>query len=406
MDFGHHYTYAVSPNLEILAVITWPSDSNAAGKLHLIDLDTWTDTPIDSRIESYVSDLAFSTDGNSLYWVAAQGILRVYQVYRYDLANGDLSAIAQLPSSFFPWSQRLVSGNVIIFGVSTDTDGLTEDVPRVLIIDPARGHITSDIRLDAVKAGQFQEQLMNVTPSAPEESGQFVSYGPGLAWDLNRKVLYIAHADEDKITVVDLVKRRVVKQIPIHVRQPLLQWIADSLAPDVEAKGGPWLGARVLLSGDGERLYVFHEKTEMGISKPVDLHVIATDGMREIAHLIELLTDFTLTPDGKSLLVVKGEVDKSYGFDEMVSRDVYVLDAESLQERAHIRIDQVDQLWFDGFSPDGRYAYLRGSSGQWIEGSGWRNWQTGWQLLDLSSYRLLSAGKSESMFGALIHVGP
>lgn len=198
-------------------------------------------------------------------------------------------------------------------------------------------------------------------------------YSPGLAWDLDRKLLYIAHADDDKITVVDLLKGRVVTQAQIQARQPLLQWIADSLAPAAEAKGGPWLRVRAILSSDGKRLYFFREKTEMDISKSVDLRVITTDGMREIGHLNDPLTDFALTPDGKSLLVVKAEVDKSYGFDSMVSRDVYVLDSESLKERTHIRIDQVDQLWFDGFSPDGRYAYLRGSSAHWVEGSGWRN---------------------------------
>jgi hypothetical protein len=52
MDFGHHYTYTTSPDRKILAVITWPSDWSTAGKLHLIDLDTWTHTPIDSQIDS------------------------------------------------------------------------------------------------------------------------------------------------------------------------------------------------------------------------------------------------------------------------------------------------------------------------------------------------------------------
>jgi hypothetical protein len=412
IDFGHHYTYAISPNRKILAVITWPSDLNGSGKLHLIDLDTWTDTPEDLRIDNYVSDLTFSADGKKLYWTMptvrdpARGILRDYQLYRYDLASRQLSAAAQLPSSFFPWSQRLSLGNVAIFGVPTSADGLTEDMPRVVIVDSARNRIMSDTRLDAVKAGQFHEQIMNATPSTGEEAWQYVSYSPGLAWDLDRNVLYIVNPDDDRITAVDLLKGSVVKQAQIRARQPLLEWMSDLLVPAAKAKGGPWLGARVMLSRDGERLYVLREKTEMGLPEPVDLRVIATNRMREIAHINGLLTDFSLTPDGKSLLVVKAEVDKSYGFDALVSRDVYVLDAESLQEHTHIRIDQVDQLWFDGFSPDGCYAYLRGSSAQWIEGSGWRNWRTVWQLLDLNSYHLISAGESESSYGALLHIAP
>jgi hypothetical protein len=144
----------------------------------------------------------------------------------------------------------------------------------------------------------------------------------------------------------------------------------------------------------------------MDLLKASDLQVIAIDGMREINHLDKLLTDFALTPDGKSLLVAKGEIDKSYGFDMLVNRDVYVLDAETLRERIQVRIDQVDQLWFDGFSPDGRYAYLRGSLAQWVEGGGWRDWRTVWQLLDLNSYRLISAGESGSRYGVLLHIAP
>ena len=412
IDFGHHYTFAVSPTRKILAVIIWPSDLGAGGKLHLIDLDTWNDGPTDVRIDNHVNDPTFSADGRTLYWTMptgrdpAHGMPRDYQLYSYDLESQQLSVNAQFPSSFMTWFQHLSSGNLAIFGVPTDLNNLTEDAPHLFIVDPARNSILSDIRLDGVKAGQFHEQVMDATASAQEESRQYVMYSPGLAWDLDRKVLYIAHAHDDKITVVDLLKGSVVKQAQIQVRQPFLQWIADSLAPVAEAKGGPWLGVRLLLSSDGKRLYVFREKTEMGISKPVDLRVIATDEMREISHLNDLLTDFALTPDEKSLLVVKAEVDESYGLDSTVSRDVYVLDSETLQERTHIRVDQVDQLWLDGFTPDARSAYLRGSSAQWVEVSGWRNWQTTWQLLNLSSYRLISAGESGSHYGALLHIVP
>jgi len=413
IDFGHHYTYTASPDRRMLAVITWPSGSNnAGGTLHLIDLNTWTDMPADVSIDDYVGELTFSADGKTLFWTApaaydpAHGMPRDYQLYRYDLDSRQLSANTQFPLSFIPWSQRLASGNVAIFGIPTDPNNLAEDVPHVLIIDPMSNRIAADVRLDGVKAGQFREKMTNVTLSAQEESWEYVMYNPGLAWDLERGVLYVVHSDDDKVTVFDLAKGTVVQQSHIRPQQSFLKWISDSLAPTAEAKGGPELGARVILSRDGERLYVFSQETEMGLLKTTGLRVIATNGMREISHLDELLTDFALTPNGKSLLVVKGEIVRLYGFDMMVNRDVYVLDAETLQERIHLRVDQADQLWFDGFSPDDRYAYLKGSSAQWVEGSGWRNWRTTWQLLDLNSYRLIPASESGSIYGDLLHIVP
>jgi DNA-binding beta-propeller fold protein YncE len=412
IDFGQHYTYAVAPDHKTLALITWPSDLGAGGKLHLIDLSTWMDLPTDLRIDDYVSELTFGADGKTLYWTIpigrdpAHGMPRDYQLYRYDLDSRQLSTITQLPSSFIPWSQRLSSGNIAIFGIPTDPNNLADDAPHLLSIDPAGNRIVADFRLEGVKAGQFREQATNATATAQEESWQYVMYNPGFAWDLDRNVLYVVHADDNKVTVVDLVNGTIIKQTKIRPSQSTLEQISDSLAPAVEAKGGPQLAARVILSRDGKQLYVLSQKNEMDLLTSSDLRVITTDGMREINHLDELLTDFALTPDGKSLLVVKAEIDNSHGFDMPVNRDVYVLDAETLRERIHVRIDQVDQLWFDGFSPDGRYAYLRGSSAQWVEGSGWRNWRTMWQLLDLDSYQLISAGESRSMYGALLHIVP
>ena len=177
IDFGHHYTYAISPNRKILALITWPGDSRVGGILHLINLNTWTDTPADLRFDSYVNELTFGEDNRTLYWTIpteydlAHGMPRHYQLYRYDLVNRELSAVAQLPSAFLLWSQRLSSENVAIFGIPTSADGLTEDVPRVLIVDSARGHIISNIRLDAVKAGQFHEQTINATPRRVRRHG-------------------------------------------------------------------------------------------------------------------------------------------------------------------------------------------------------------------------------------------
>lgn len=305
-----------------------------------------------------------------------------------------------------PWSQRLSLGKVAIFGIPTDPNNLSKDAPHLLIVDTSKTQVVAEVPLDGVKAGQFYEQATNTTPTVQGESGQYVMYNPGLAWDLERSLLYVVHPDEDKITVVDLPKGVVIVQTPIRPSQSLLEWISNSLVPAAEAKGGPELNVRVILSRDGERLYVFSQENEMGLLKVAHLRVIATNGMREMNHLDELLTDFALTPNGKSLLIVKGEIVTSHGFDMIVNRDVYVLDAQTLRERIHVRVDQADQLWFDGFSPDGSYAYLQGSSAQWVEGSGWKDWRTMWQVLDLNSYHLISAGESRSNYAALLHMVP
>lgn len=413
INFGHHYTYAASPDRKTLAMITWPNGSNnAGGTLHLVDLDAWTDTSTDVGLDDYVSALTFSADGKRLYWTKptvrdpAHEMPRDYRLYQYDLDSRQLSTISQFPSSFMPWSQRLSSGKIFIFSVPTDANNLAEDVPHVLIIDPEKNRIAADVRLDGVKAGQFYVQTTNVTPTAQGESGQYVIYNPGLAWDLERGLLYVLHPDEDKVTVVDLAKGAIIEQTPVRSSQSFLEWISDLLAPRAEAKGGPEITKRAELSPDGKRIYVLSQDSEAGLPKKANLRVIATDGMHEISHLDELLTDFALAPDGESLLVVKGETVSSYGFDMIVGHDVYVLDAETLQERVHISVDYADQLSFAGFSPDGGYAYLSGASAQWVEGSGWRDWQTTWLLLDLNSHRITPKVEIGSSYAVLLPIAP
>lgn len=415
INFGHHYTYAVSPDRKTLALIIWPSGSNIGGVLHLVDLDAWTDTLTDLDMDVFVGDLTFGADGKTLYWTmptaqdATHGIPYGYQLHRYDLESRQLSAIVQFPLSFTPWGQQIIqlsAGNIAIFVVPTDSNNLAEDAPHVLIVDVVKNRITADIRLDGVKAWQFFEKERVETCLGQERVGQYVIYRPGLAWNLEDNLLYIVHAQDEQVTIVDLVKGAVTQQTEIRPHHSVLGRLFEALVPVVEAKGGPEAEARAVLNREGERLYTFRQTTECGALIATNLQVVATGNMRAIGHLDERLTDFALTPDGKSLLVTRGETVNTYGFEMMVTRDIYILDAETLQERAHVRVDQVDQLWFDGFSPDGRYAYVRGSSARWVEGSGWRDWRTTWQLLDLSTYRLIPAGETGGSYAVLLHLFP
>ncbi|MGI8854978.1 MAG: hypothetical protein ACR2JW_04445 [Thermomicrobiales bacterium] len=195
LDFAHHYVQTVSPDGRTMAAILWPSgSSNRGGVLHLIDLTSWVDTATAVSFDDYVAGLVFSPDGQALYWAgstrhdAAHGIGQEYALYRYGLAHSDLHEVTRFPSSFTPGflataARFLHSGaRLAIYGIPTDTDNLAEDVPHLLIVDLAGERLAADLRLNGVKAGQFRE-------SGP----LYAMFSPGLAWDLARERLYIAH---------------------------------------------------------------------------------------------------------------------------------------------------------------------------------------------------------------------
>jgi hypothetical protein len=244
INLGSLYTYAVSSDRKTLAMIIWPSSSAIKGTLHLINLDTWQDTPADLRLDDYVSELTFSADGKMLYWVTSHDPMilmqRDYQVYRYELETDRLSPITQLPSTFVPWSHHLSEGRLALLGIPNDSKGLTTAAPQVLMIDPSKNEIASTLRLDGVKAGQFFE-------IAQTESGEYVTYRPGLAWDPEGKLLYVTHADDDQVTRVDL-NRATIQQTHIHPQHSALDWL---LTPSVEAKGGMSSEARAVLNRRG-----------------------------------------------------------------------------------------------------------------------------------------------------------
>ena len=427
ISFGHHYAYVVSRDRQTLAVIAWPSgSSNLRGTLHLIDLNTWSETVEELRLDNSVSDLAFDAGGKALYWMtpAPRYDVPAFELRRYDLERHELSVIAEFPASFAPWqSHRLSSGELAIFGVPIDSNYFTTDAAHVLFVDPAANNIAADVRLEGIKAGQYCEQAEPLSGSS--KYTRCISYFPGLAWDTRHGFLYAAHADEDEITVVDLITGSVTKQsIGSHASLEAISGVPESAVVHESRLG---FDERAVLSDDGERLYLFSQATEGGGLKTASLQVVATggmfslgpldellsnfpgvsSGMRQVVQLDGLLTDFALTPDEQSILVAKGEIASPFGFEMSVTADIYVLDAETLEERAHLVVPQANQLQFDGFSPDGRYAYVRGSSAQWVEGSGWRGTRgTVWYVIDLNSDTLVSTVEIKGGYADLLQMVP
>lgn len=413
IDFGHHNTYTVSPDGRTLALITWPSGlHNRGGALHLLELSTWELTTTEITIDDYVAPLRFGADGHTLYWTqaarrdAAHGIPQDYELYRYDLDGGQLTAVTSLPHSLIPWEmQRLSSGKQLaIYGIPTDTNNLVEDTPHVLLIDLAAGNIAADIPLEGVKAGQFRVQ------AAAENEPLYRMVQPGLAWDLERDLLYVAHAEEEKVTVVDLVKAEISSQTDVQAQQSLLDRFLSLGVQVAEAKIVPGTDKQAALSPGGRILYTVGLYREMQLAEdgggwvyqetPLGLQVIAAEKLTEMQRLDIPVTDLALSPDGQWLLL-SSAYDKTSpdGGVERVHHGLYLVDTTNLTVAAHLMPES--EVYLQGFSPDGRHAYLSTATSDWL-GDHYGNWRSTWYVLDLQSGQFIAERTSPSGYFNLI----
>ena len=401
IDFGHHYTRALSHDGRTLAMITWPNGmDNLGGVLHLVEMPAWTDHVTDVTFNYFVGTLLFSPDGKKLYWYAptrtdpTHGLPRDYKLYRYDLGSEVLTEVMQFPTSFEPWEMHLLDAGsrMAIYGLPTNPENLVGDVPHVLLVDLDTGRLTADVRLEGVAAGQ-----MRVDTTGTNEI-PYRSFRPGLAWDVGRSLLYVVHADSDRITVVDLAKGKVRQQADIRPAQSSLELLLGWLATPAQAKVVAGTEKWATLDPEGKRLYVVGLRSEFERKQdsqewtsrqiPLGLQVIATDDLTVQQRLDLAVNDLAFSPDGKWLLLTSAyDVTGADGQLERVTGGVYLVDANTLQVADHLLPDS--EVWLHGFSADGRYGYVSTATSEWL-GDHWGNWRENLHLLDLESGRFVA----------------
>jgi hypothetical protein len=307
ISLGHHYTHAFSPDGRTMAAFIWPVETGGAGwggRLYLIDLNDWTVADPGVEVEQNTGHLLYSADGQSLFWILESSTN--HEPYRFDTDSGTQETVAVFPSAFAPTELRLLRGGtrLAIWGLAVNSNYVADGFPHVIIVDLERDEIAADIEIPNVKAWQHQE-IDGGTVS-------YRSYQPGLAWDLKRELLYIAHADEDRITVVDLAAGAVKFQSDILLPRSLFDQIIDWLVPEAQAKGNPWTTKWAILNDDGSRLYVAgnHEEftqTEDGETdrtESSDLVIVDTQRIEEASRLsLGTIVSMQQAPDGRHLLI-------------------------------------------------------------------------------------------------------
>lgn len=319
----------------------------AAAGLALLNLQEWvTATVTFSQTSGWVGPMAFHPEGGHL--ALAHHRSSSEMLLLVDAEAGRVVAEERLPVRPSLVAYALDGSALVVYGVRRpDQPGSAHpDPPRVLLLDAETLHPLWWQPLPDVLDGEW---CLN----CPTEHAQRLQahWQPAVALSPGGDALYVVHADEERLTTVDLAGRSV-SSVPIAPAQSWLERLLARTARVAEAKGGT-AGAlkQAVISPDGERLYVTGEameaeEDEEGLwvteRSPLDLQVVEVDGGREIARRSPAVASpwsLQLAPGGQRLLI--------YGWEDGLPLTA-VVDAEGLETVARPGLEVVVSRRLDG----------------------------------------------------------
>jgi plastocyanin len=280
-----------------------------------------------------VGELALSRDGRRL--VAA--VIVDYSPANlhppawkvFDTADGRLLASVQNVEPGDPWEEWSVDADARRLYRLTYADGSGEAVsatgphPTVLIAhDLATGAEVGRVDLPEVRAGFWQSEEMVAIGGGEEPLMKELL--PALAVSPDDRLLVIAHADEDALTLIDTERMTVERTMPLARPVSMRSRLVDLLPlvpQSAAAKALEGTMLQAVFAPDGQRLYLYGVRFGVESGEPVfrGLGLRAVDvesGEIEATALGEAPIERVVpSPDGGSLYVAGPAIDAATAAD-------------------------------------------------------------------------------------------
>lgn len=329
-----------------------------ADNLHLVNVAAWQSRTAVLAGEGWVGPLVFSADGSRL--ALAYHTQAGTRILLYDTATG--AQLGQQSIAFRPALMAFTGERSLLLAGADDVDA--GEARGVAPPGPFTVQVLSDVTLSTLWSQTLPEILSGSWCTAacagPHGQRRTESWQPGVVAAPDGRFLYIAHADEAKLTTVD-VDGRAVQTVPIQAPQSWLERLLSLTANTAAAKSLMDGAAKsAALSPDGSRLYLagtaWHaEDDDAGQAQQADhlgLQVVDVATGHLLAARETTAEQLRLTPDGQYLLL-DGWQENGRWFE--------VWDAASLERITRLEDREVTAVPL----LDGGYALLAGtSSGQ------------------------------------------
>jgi hypothetical protein len=261
----------------------------SAEKLHLLDLQAWRDTTIELPGNGWAELFSFSVDGSQWAIILHERVAQAEEVTEvitlFDVGTG--KPTEKRVFDFRPSFLSYVLGGeaILVYGQPLGSPaGLGKPGPaRIQLLDASSLQILWDMTLDDVAYGRWCEQGCG----GPHDSMIFAYQLPAVVLSHDASKLYIAHADEEKLTTFDL-ERHTKRTVELSQPKSWLGQLIALTAPPASAKGLESGSVRsAALSPDGKRLYITGKTMSVAgeeqVTKPLGLRVVDPESGQIVA---------------------------------------------------------------------------------------------------------------------------
>ncbi len=427
LTIGNRQISAMSKDGSKLAIVSWAEKSSKEAELKILDVKKWKIKNTGLKIKEAISKLAFGPDGNSLYWIQPskemikKDIPKNYQLNGYNIKNKKVKVLNKFKSLFVPDRIHLMNTgkHIVVYGVNIGTDKMAKGSPSLYTIDLNNGKSLFNIRLSGIKAG-----LSKITSDTNKPN--YKSFKPGLTSFNENNLMYLVHADSDKVTIVDMLKGTKIDKKIMKSKTTMIDSMSNIFVATAQAlpsAGSKSTGTteeskkqgqaeqeisslvlpiekRVAASSDGKYLYIvgnkyiFGKKKGKSVRSRVDsgLQIVDIENMIQVAKVDLPINGVSISPDDRWLLFKH-----TYGVGgrSQSNGGLYVYDTQNREKKAHLQ--KKFNANVSGFSADSKYAYTN-----YVKGSlGGHNWKRIIRAIDLETQKVKAKREVEGFAGDL-----
>lgn len=305
---GRYAIAEFSSDRKTLAVVAFPDNQTMTnGVLKFVDLQNWWVTTTTLTLDNIYETIVFSPDDHYLTVIAQKNSWPTQHVVQViDVMQGTLAG--EFVPDFMPHQLRYTPDGqqFMLYGTTTgENTNAINPTSRVALIDATTLQVIWQQTLDGVRDGQFDAENR-----ADPHTG--IWWQPAVVFDPQQPRLYIAHADQDKLTIVDFGKRHA-QTVAIAPAQTWIEQLLALTARTAQAKILNGTSKTATLSPDGRRLYVTGVErayqNEEYSEKLLGIQVIDPATGVQIAYIDNQARSISVAADGTRLYLHGGVED-------------------------------------------------------------------------------------------------